>query len=330
MTSKQRPTTPAGHIAARARYLVLIATGWLLLSGAAAQAQLVRLQDPTPYCGDEGVWIQILGGGGPELDDDEANASYLIFLDNQARLLVDPAPGSSYLFDRAGGRIGDLDAIVLTRTGPDRSADLPAFVSGGRLAGRDRTLTILGPDGNDEHPATDALLERLFGPTGAYPQLAAHLDGRGVGGFRLAQRTITATGTRRWGGFASEHLKLAAIPVHHGGIPALAWRAEIGGMTIVFAGDLNNQKGILADFAKGADALIIHHSVPEGARGELTDSHVTPGQIGRIAAQAGVRMVILGHRMNRTRGRESLTTAAIEEHFKGPLIFADDLECWGL
>jgi hypothetical protein len=41
-------------------------------------------------------------------------------------------------------------------------------------------------------------------------------------------------------------------------------------------------------------------------------------------------MVILGHRMNRTRGRETLTTQAIEAHYQGSLIFANDLECWGL
>jgi ribonuclease BN (tRNA processing enzyme) len=57
---------------------------------------------------------------------------------------------------------------------------------------------------------------------------------------------------------------------------------------------------------------------------------MAPGQIGQIAAEAGVRMVVLGHRMNRTRGRETLTTQAIEAHYQGSLIFANDLECWGL
>ena len=41
-------------------------------------------------------------------------------------------------------------------------------------------------------------------------------------------------------------------------------------------------------------------------------------------------MLILGHRMNRTRGRESQSREAIEAHYSGALIFADDLECWGL
>jgi ribonuclease BN (tRNA processing enzyme) len=86
----------------------------------------------------------------------------------------------------------------------------------------------------------------------------------------------------------------------------------------------------MPEFAKDADALVIHHAIPDNARGAARDLHVTPTQIGQIAAQAGVRMVILGHRMNRTRGRESQSREAIEKNFTGPLIFANDLECWGL
>jgi ribonuclease BN (tRNA processing enzyme) len=86
----------------------------------------------------------------------------------------------------------------------------------------------------------------------------------------------------------------------------------------------------MSEFARDADALVIHHAIPEGTRGEATDLHVTPSQTGRIAAQAGVRMVILGHRMNRTRGLESVTRNAIAAHYDGAIIFANDLECWGL
>jgi len=289
-----------------------------------------RIPDPTPFCGNEGVWLQILGGGGPELDDAQSPASYVVFLDNQARLLVDPASGSSALFDRSGGSVNDLDAIVLTNARAERVMDLPAFLTGGRAAGRDRPLPILGPDGNADQPDTETVIARLIGPEGAFPHLAEFLPPNAVGRFRASPRNVPASGQRRSTGFGTELVQLSAIPAFHGGVPALAWKAEIGGMTLVFAGDSNNQKNLLPDFAKGADALVIHHSIPEGTRGTLAEYHMTPGQIGQIAAQAGVRMVVLGHRMNRTRGKESISTGAIEEHFDGPLVFANDLECWGL
>ena len=118
--------------------------------------------------------------------------------------------------------------------------------------------------------------------------------------------------------------------MHHGSVPTLAWRVETQGLSVVFAGDFSNRKNVMAEFAADADALVVSHAEPEHARGEARDRHVTPSQIGRIAEQAAARMVILGHRMNRTRGRESQSREAIEAHYSGALIFADDLECWGL
>ena len=55
-----------------------------------------------PPCGETGVWIQILGAGGPELDDTQGASSYVVWLDNRARLLVDTAPGASVRFDEIG------------------------------------------------------------------------------------------------------------------------------------------------------------------------------------------------------------------------------------
>jgi ribonuclease BN (tRNA processing enzyme) len=293
----------------------------LSLSAAAAEG---------PFCGDEGVWVQILGAGGPELNDGQGGPAYLVWQDGQARVLVDAGPGASVRFDQAGAKIEDLDAIAFTHLHVDHTADFPAFVKGAYFAERDRPLPVLGPDGDGVYPDTETFVSRLIGPDGAYAYLADFLTWDSSGGFRFTPRNVPATGQRRWARFGTEHVRLAAIPVHHSIVPAIAWRVEVGDQAIVFTGDFNNQKNVMAEFAKDADALVIHHAIPENARGEARELHVTPSQIGRIAADAGVRMVILGHRMTRTLGRESQSRAVIEEHYQGPLIFGNDLECWGL
>lgn len=307
---------------------------WLLPATAALAQQSAAApagDDPaTPFCGDEGVWIQILGGGGPELDDGMAGASYVVFEDGRSRLLVDTAPGSSVGFDQAGGVFADLDAIVFTHLHADHASDFPAFVKGSYFANRTELLPVLGPDGDGVYPDTVTFVDRLIGEEGAFAYLADSLTFRSSGGYKLSVRNVPAQGRRDWSGFATDNLKLTALPVNHGPVPALAWKAEIGGMTVVFTGDFNNLKDMMGDFAEDADALVIHHAIPDAARGTATDLHVTPSQIGEIAADAGVRMVILGHRMNRTRGIESLSRQAIQKHYAGPLLFANDLECWGL
>jgi len=308
----------------RLRPLLFSALLLSLLSNNAAAAPDQR------YCGDNGVWLQILGAGGPELTDHQASASYVVWQDNVARLLVDTAPGSSVQFDKAGARIEDLDAIVFTHLHVDHSADFPAYIKGSFFAERTTPLKVFGPSGGGPYPDTTTFVERLIGPEGAYAYLADFLTFKSSGGYKVTATNVPSKGNRRWAKFRSDNIKLSAIPVNHGPVPAIAWRVEIGGHAIVFSGDFNNEKNVLGKFAKDADALVIHHAIPESARGTARKLHVTPSQIGRIAATANPRMVVLGHRMSRTRGVESLSREKIEENYTGSLIFANDMECWGL
>ena len=287
-------------------------------------------EEDTPMCGDTGVWLQILGSGGPEIDDDSASASYIVWIDNKARLLVDTGPGASVLFDQAGAKIEDLDAIVFTHMHVDHTSDFPAFIKGSYFAERESTLRVFGPDGNDLMPSTRDFVDKMIGPDGVYSYLKDFLTFKSSGGYRVTARNVPATGRRRWASFGTKNLQLSAIPVKHGPIPALAWRVDIGDQSIVFTGDFNNEKDLVAKFAKNTDALVTHLAIPETARGTARSLHVIPSQIGKIAKRANARMVVLGHRMNRTRGRETQSREAIEKNYTGPLLFANDLECWGL
>ena len=125
-------------------------------------------------------------------------------------------------------------------------------------------------------------------------------------------------------------MRLTAVPVQHANVPTIAWRVEIGGQVAVFAGDFNNDKNIIGTFAAGADALVASHAIPEASRGALREAFALPSELGKVAAAADARMLILAHRSNRTRGRESLSRAAIEKSYGGSVLFANDGECWGL
>jgi len=302
---------------------------WAAIAMVAAWALPANAVDAPP-CGETGVWIQILGAGGPELNDARGASSYVVWVDNHARLLVGTAPGASVSFDRINARFDDLEAIVLTHLHADHSSDLPAFVKGGRLQPREEPLTILGPEGNETFPDTKTFVNRLIGPEGAFPYLTDSLARKPGSGFRLRVWNVPAKGRKRWTGFSSDHLWLSAVPVHHGGVPTVAWRAEAAGKSIVFAGDFSNQKDLVAGFAKDVDALVVSHALPETARATARGEFAAPGTLGRVAARADARMLLLGHRTNATRGRESQSIEAIEREYLGPIIFADDLECWGL
>lgn len=44
-------------------------------------------------CGKSGIALQVLGSGGPELQDKRASSSYLIWQDGKARVLIDSGGG---------------------------------------------------------------------------------------------------------------------------------------------------------------------------------------------------------------------------------------------
>jgi ribonuclease BN (tRNA processing enzyme) len=74
----------------------------------------------------------------------------------------------------------------------------------------------------------------------------------------------------------------------------------------------------------------MHHAVPEQIAPGLNALHVTPSQIGDLAASAGVKALVLSHHMERALACVSESRAAITRRYTGPLSFAEDLECYCL
>lgn len=285
------------------------------------------------------VQVQVLGSGGPELQDRRASSGYLVWLEGKPRVLVDIGGGAALRFGESGATVADLDVILFTHLHADHSADLPALVKSSFFEERTRPLPIYGPDGNRFMPSTVAFVRTQFDSVrGAYRYLGNFLNPLARGGYKLQPQDVRPLSgklkARRPPGdetlypFANEKLRVSAVPVVHGNIPALAWRIEAGGKSLVFSGDTNGDNGQLERLAQGADLLIAHNAVPQGASGVERQLHMPPSVIGRIAQQAQVKQLVLSHRMRRTLGKEEQTLAAIRRHYAGPAYFANDLDCF--
>jgi ribonuclease BN (tRNA processing enzyme) len=270
----------------------------------------------------------VLGSGGPEVGDQRASSSYLIWLDGKARVLVDVGGGSSDNFGRSGAQMEDLDVILFSHFHVDHSADLPALIKSSFFDDRLRDLPVYGPSGNYWMPDTEDFLESLFGIEGAFRYLSAFLDDGRSNSYRLNPMVIDTDKRRIQKAFANERFNSQTIGVHHGAIPALAWRVDIGGKRIVFSGDMNGDFHTLPLLAKDADLLVAHNAVPEGARGIERQLHMPPSVIGKIAAEAKIKQLVLSHRMRRTLGKEKQTLANIQKHYHDPVSFADDMQCF--
>ena len=269
--------------------------------------------------------VQVLGSGGPELTKNRASSSYVVWLDNRAVLMIDAGGGSSFRYGQSGARWQDLEAVLFTHYHVDHSGDFPAFIKASWFGERSRDLPVYGPYGNRFMPSTQEFLDNLFGKgQGAFRYLSDMYNDMNSNGYHLIAHTILDKSELQLI-FETKTLKVKALKVEHGPIPAFAYIIYACGKTIVFSGDTNG-KGFEKLKLKKTDVFIAHNAIPENAGQVAKFLHMTPLQIGRIAQSLKTSRLILSHRMNRTLGRERQTIKGVQKNYIGKLQFADDLD----
>jgi ribonuclease BN (tRNA processing enzyme) len=284
---------------------------------------------PAQSCGAHGVAVQVLGSGGPELQDKRASSSYLIWQDGRARVLVDAGGGSALRFGESGAQMSQLDVILFSHFHVDHSGDFAALIKSSWFEDRNRALPIYGPGGNDFMPSTTEFVADFFADKhGAYRYLSELLVPGEQGSYLMQPHNVEGS-AKPVEVFRNAEMAAYAVRVIHGGVPALAWRVELAGKRIVFSGDTNGEGG-LTQLAENADLFVAHNAVPEGATGVERNLHMPPSVIGQIAADAHVKQLVLSHRMLRTLGKEKQTQAEIAKRFSGSVEFANDLDCFPL
>lgn len=283
-------------------------------------------------CGSNGLSLQVLGSGGPRLAAKRAASGTLVWIDGSARLLIDAGHGVALRFGESGARLGDLDALLLTRLQADHSSDLPALVQGTRSDPRTRNLPIYGPPASRGMPSTVGFVRDLFdGTRGTWRHLGEFISPLEKSSYKLTPRDVREPAPRIGTArprtpqllpvLATDRLTVRALPSLQGQLATLAFRIETRGKSIVVGGNPQDDNSALAAIAADADLMLAPDSLPESA-----DQY---GQnLGQLAHLARVKQLVITARGLAAPDREERTTAAIRRHFSGPLHFADDLSCY--
>lgn len=266
--------------------------------------------------------LQVLGSGGPEANDKRASSAYILWIDGASKVLIDFGGGASLRFEEVSAKIQDLECILLTHLHVDHTADLPALLKSSFFTRSSGNLHIYGPDKNPFMPSTETFINRLFkNNKGAWQYLGDHLDGSA--NLQVKAHTIPQTKQQKII-YQKGDLRISAISVHHGPIPALAYRVDVGSKSVTISGDMNGDYHTLEKLAQGTDILVAHNAVPKGSQGVARKLHMTPEVIGEIAKKANVKKLVLSHRMLRTLGKEKETKSEIRKSYKGKVLFAND------
>jgi ribonuclease BN (tRNA processing enzyme) len=268
------------------------------------------------------VAVQVLGSNGPGLNKDRASASYLLWVGSQAKVLVDLGGGSHLRYAQSQAKFADLSLVAVSHLHPDHISDLPSFLWSTRNS-RGGPLPIAGPSGNEVAPSFSVFLDRLFDPrTGAFQVLGPIMkDPPGNPNvIHLDVREVDVAKTEPTMVFEGGGMTVTAFRIPHGNLPALAYRVQTQGASVVFSSDQNGTDPRFVDFAKGANLLVMHLATNM----EGNPLHASPAVVGRVAQEAGVGHLIVSH-----LGAFPLDPAIAElkASYKGPLTIGADLQC---
>jgi len=271
--------------------------------------------------------LAVLGSGGPGATG-RAGAAYLVLVDGKPRVLVDAGPGSFARLGESGLSPVGVDTVLLTHLHIDHAGELPGLVKARAVAARrDIEFRIFGPTGakatkdGAAFPSTTRFVDQLFGPQGAFSYVRDF-----AGHIRFMPRDIRSSQPQRV--LADGPLTVDAISGHHRDAPAVLYRVALtGASSVCFSGDIDAQgHAALLRLVRGCDLLVFNTVVldPPKSPPILYTLHTPPGQIGELAAHAGVGKLLLSHLSPTTDAAAQEIRDSIARRFSGPVDFAVD------
>jgi ribonuclease BN (tRNA processing enzyme) len=271
----------------------------------------------------------ILGsGGGPRPRTDRGATAHAVIVDD-VLYVIDCGNGVARQLAAARVSLPSLRHVLITHHHSDHNADYGNLLLLSWASGLRTRVDAWGP------PPLERMT-RLFFEMNAYDidtRIAdegrvplvplVHVHELAQAGPVLHDERVTVT---------------AALVDHPPVVPAFAFRFDAPDRSIVFSGDTNRSDSLVR-LAAGADVLV-HETlwvpavdrlvarVPNAAtlKRHIIDSHTSVEDVGRVAAAAGVRTLVLSHLVpaDDPTITEAMWIGGARPHFKGEIVVARD------
>ena len=268
--------------------------------------------------------VTLLGTGCPQCDPDSLGPASLVQHEGR-QLLIDVGSGATQQLVSAGSSGRALEAVLLTHLHSDHIVDLFQLVISSWHQGRDRAQRIYGPEG------TRRFVEGLMALW--RPELEQRIAHEVRPSTAALEVDVTEIGEGEV--LCLDDIVVHAVAVDHFPVkPAFGFVVEAGGTRAVFSGDTAPCPA-LTTAARGAD-LLVHecfiHGIMRPEPGVRTEQglanvaryHTASGEIGKIAAEARVRCVLLNHFVPTKFDKEAVL-AEVRRDYHGPVLIGEDL-----
>ena len=275
--------------------------------------------------------LVLLGtGGGPRVTAKGRAKPATLIVANGVPYVIDCGDGVALQLVRAGVALDTLRYVFITHHHSDHNLDYGNLIYDAWAAGLRKPLDAYGP------PPLAAM-------TDAYWQLNRFdIETRIADEGRIdLRKLVTAHELAKDGEvMRNDDVRVAAARVRHPPIAhAYAYRFDCPGRSIVISGDTAYSPELVS-LAKGADVLVCEamhlggleallKKVPNAAtlREHLLASHVVTEDAGKMAAEAGVKTLVLSHLVpgDDPSITEAMWAEGARKHFGGTIVVGRDL-----
>jgi ribonuclease BN (tRNA processing enzyme) len=266
---------------------------------------------------------------------------------NGTYYLIDAGDGVVRRLTRAHVLIRQIGTIFITHVHSDHTGGLPSLLQTAYDETRKEPIDIYGPPGTDilvnaikPYLAVNSDIRISDGTRVVRPEdmIKAHVLNSGTA-YRDKNITVTAV--------ENTHFHFAPGSPAYGRYESYSYRFEAKDRTIVVTGDTGPSPAVTA-LARGADLLVSEVLDPDEAReirvmsGEwarmtpkqqegfmrhMRTEHLTPAEVGEMAAKAGVKAVVLTHILTGADPNADYARFVrdVKQKFLGPVTVAKDL-----
>jgi ribonuclease BN (tRNA processing enzyme) len=317
-----------------------------LAAGAAALPAMSRIagaQTALPQSRTGTRLITLGTVAGPPPRGHRAQASNLLII-NGAFYVIDAGDGAARRIAKAGINVRDIGTVFLTHLHDDHTAGLGTLMSVAWDNQRTQPINVYGP------PRTQDLVKAAVQYFGISAEIRIADGGRSVPIDQVFIGHDVLPGMI----YQDANVKVTAAETTHfefhtgaaaGKHKSYAYRFETPDRVVVFTGD-TGPNDALTNLAKDADLLVSEaNSVEErmqgllnsgqwqamtpaqqaGIKRQMTQGHLSTEDVGKMAAQARVKTVVLTHLTSKPDNDYTSWANEVRKHFSGQVLIAKDL-----
>jgi ribonuclease BN (tRNA processing enzyme) len=279
----------------------------------------------------QGTKLVLLGTmAGPVLAPNRAMASQAVFVDGRG-YLVDCGYGTVERMTQLGIRPPQIEAVFVTHHHSDHNADYTNLVHLAWIQGIPNEIRVYGP------PPMGAINAAAIAMHKEDVDIRIKATGRKPMEAHIRVEELTRPGVVH----QDDRMKVTAALVDHAPFQyAFGFRFDARDRSIVFSGDTKPTPNLVA-LARGADVLV-HEAmyvpgidrmlakrpyVPPRLKQFLMEGHTSAEDCGRIAAEAGVKTLVLSHLLpgDDTELADEVWRAEAAKYFRGEIVVGRDL-----